>query len=134
MTTKTVQPLHDDDYAKLDPGISLVVRWLRIHGFETTDSGDGVSKVDAIAEGEALAEPHVFMVCKPSDMIAEAHRLLGLLENLDAQGAGARIEASYNPNDGIAIISLFGLTSVAIPRRSSGRRVDDSRKTNANEC
>lgn len=35
----------------IDPGITRVVAALQAHGFRTTDSGDGVSKADTIADG-----------------------------------------------------------------------------------
>lgn len=42
------EPLSAEDLAGLDPGIVDAVVWLRAHGFDTTDSGDGASKfVDA---------------------------------------------------------------------------------------
>jgi hypothetical protein len=41
MTTDTVP------WDNLDPGIRRLVRLLVDHGFETTDSGDNVSKFDA---------------------------------------------------------------------------------------
>jgi hypothetical protein len=48
------------DYETLDPGIRDVVRRLRDRGFETTDSGDGVSKpAEWYAAGEAIPFPHV---------------------------------------------------------------------------
>lgn len=115
--------LSHDEYAALDPGIRLVVTWLRDHGYNTTDSGDGVSKAELIAEGEALDEPHVFMTCPPATMVLEADRLYSLLERF---GSGldmsSRIEASYSPDDGIGVIGLFGVTSdslIAATRPSS---------------
>ena len=51
------------DPTALDPGIRDVVRYLRGKGYETTDSGDGVSKPASWFEtGEALPFPHV--VCR----------------------------------------------------------------------
>lgn len=90
----------------LDPGIRRTVMWLRSCGFETTDSGDGVSKSPVGDDGE-LDFPHVFMTCDPFDMVAEARRLLGLLTGLGLDFG--RVEASFSPNDGIAVIALTGV-------------------------
>ena len=39
-----VDPLTPEETEALDPGIRRLVTLLRAHGFETTDSGDGVTK------------------------------------------------------------------------------------------
>jgi hypothetical protein len=46
------------NYEDLDPGIREVVRMLRDAGFNTTDSGDGVTKVALGHEG-VMTVPHV---------------------------------------------------------------------------
>lgn len=96
----------------LDPGIRSTVAKLRAWGFETTDSGDGVSKC---AAGMVLPFPHVFMVVEPEVMIAEAHRLRECVEaegvSLGGSGPGdALIEATYNPSDGVAVLALLRVT------------------------
>ena len=63
------------NYDDLDPGIRRTVHWLRAHGFETTDSGDGVSKTQAIFDGEALDVPHAFMKLLPAALVTESMRL-----------------------------------------------------------
>lgn len=46
------------DYSELDPGICYVVQWLREAGFNTSDSGDGVSKlIDPVAEARKASKP-----------------------------------------------------------------------------
>lgn len=46
------QDMKDIDYESLDAGIRELVKALREHGIETTDSGDGVSKLEGCAPGE----------------------------------------------------------------------------------
>lgn len=88
----------------LDPGIVAAVTFMRGHGFETTDSGDGVSK-GGVGAGEAdvLAFPHVFAVVSPAAMVAEADRLAALPWE-SAFRARPRVEASYSPDDGVAVL------------------------------
>ena len=45
----------------LDPGIETAVELLQAEGLTTCDSGDGYSKVEAIADDEALNYGHVFV-------------------------------------------------------------------------
>ena len=78
------------DYETLDPGIRDIVRKVNAAGFETTDSGDGVSKPrDWYDSGEALPFPHVVAMTTPATMVADAHRMQGVL------GPGWLVEASY---------------------------------------
>lgn len=101
---------------ELDPGIRGIVMWLRINGFETTDSGDGVSKVQMIASGDALAFPNVFMRCSSERMRSEADRLLALV-CMAGFGDKARIEASYDPRDRSAVLGLYNVSdNDAVPR------------------
>lgn len=100
------------DLSQLDPGIRGAVAWLRMHGFDTTDSGDGVSKP---GDERVLDIPHVFMVVAPEHLVAEADRLLSLLlENgVDVDQIGcevASIEASYDPVSGTGVITLLRFT------------------------
>ena len=117
----------------LNPGIREVVAWLRERHFLTTDSGDGVTNVQAGMEG-ALDCPHVHCVVRSDLLTSEADRLFDLLvhEGLDpAQnvplpgfeeqvGPAWSVEATYCPGDlgdpdgplahqTIGIVSLFGV-------------------------
>lgn len=94
MTTPGVT-LDDRVVKALDPGIRSTVVMLTAHGFKTTDSGDGVSKPP---DGRVFDFPHVACVVSSADMMTEADRLWLTL------GEGWRIEASYCPNDGTAIL------------------------------
>ena len=52
--------------ADLDPGIRDLVVYLRSCGFETTDSGDGVSKPD---DERVFQVPHIVARIHKSDMV-----------------------------------------------------------------
>lgn len=99
-------------YGDFDPGIRETVRWLRDHGFETCDSGDGVSKANKLKDGQYLPFPHVVMLSTPGNLVADAERLQAALAK-HGIGFEARdfdtdphIEASYSPLDGHAVIML----------------------------
>ncbi len=91
------------DYEALDPGIRWLVRLLNKHGFETTDSGDGVTKGE---DGED--EPHVYMLVEdPDDMIYESHRLMQLMDDhMKPANVPFRIQATYSPHDRLSILSV----------------------------
>lgn len=92
--------MSDINYAALDPGVRGLVRLLNRHGFETTDSGDGVSKAEAIEAGHALPYPHVFIRAEWPVMMGEADRAQALL------GDEWKVEAHYCAVDQSAIISV----------------------------
>lgn len=107
----------------LDPGIRETVRFLRERDFETTDSGDGVTKlVDGDDDDGAILDvPHVWMVVLPEHLAAEASRLRVTLRIHDirvkafgADGEGVEIQATYDPVDGTAVIGLFGLNDALL--------------------
>ena len=104
--TPTKSPLNEAD---LDHGIRLTVRWLREHNFDTTDSGDGVSKADLITTGDALDFPHVVMVVEPRALITESLRLFDLLETRGLPPGPGTIQANFDPADGVATIMLMGI-------------------------
>lgn len=96
-------------YDELDPGIRETVRWLNDHGFETTDSGDGLSKFDA--EGEPMKGwedcvmpfPHVVISVDAIFLVRECDRLVRHLEaiglSIGQQGLddGIFIQGTYDP-------------------------------------
>lgn len=105
-----------DDYSELDPGVRRVVQWLNDRNFETTDSGDGVTKLAAgwTEEEDGIIDvPHVFITCDSFGLVAEADRLVRLLEligiTLSPIGEGVHIQATYDPVNKTASIGLFGL-------------------------
>lgn len=110
-------------YSHLDPGIRKLVRLLNDLGFETTDSGDGVSKVGAIARGHALDYPHVFIAATASTMKRRADMLMRRLRKEGIQVSPGQIQASYDPADGSAVIALMGIDDVALVRRRKAAEV-----------
>ena len=85
-----------------DPGIRERVHQLQTWGFNTTDSGDGVSKEPS---EEVLPFPHIFCTVEhPEDLVHESERLLELLRDFSVDGAKAIVEASYSPNDEISVL------------------------------
>jgi hypothetical protein len=82
--------MSDLDYSTLDPGIRDTVRLLRDAGFDTTDSGDGVSKpADWYESGDAIPFAHINAVTTVDVMIAEAERMAAIL------GPDWNVEAGY---------------------------------------
>lgn len=106
-------PLSEEAVQGLDSAIRSVVLSLRAHGFNTTDSGDG-SKAGTM-EG-ALDIPHVFATTGPDAMIREADRLLYWLigHGSDEGVRAARVEATYLPQDAVAMLALFHVTGSSI--------------------
>ena len=69
------------DYDELNPGIRETVRWLTDLGFETTDSGDGVTN-RAAGMDCAWDEPMVAMSLSQHDIIEEANRLWRFVKDI----------------------------------------------------
>lgn len=97
--------------AQLDPGIRDLVVWLRSKGFDTCDSGDGVTKVERGNEG-VIDVPHVIIRVGPEECISEAHRLQDCLAVAGVTPEEGRIEVSYDPANGVAVMALLGLSRV----------------------
>lgn len=98
----------DINYGALDPGIRETVKFLRSHDFETTDSGDGVSKPKV---GRVFDFPHVFMQCRAEDMIAESGRLRRVVEDrIGRDLEQGQIQATYDPVSNVALLMLAGVT------------------------
>jgi hypothetical protein len=93
-----VSRLSDQVIADLDPGIRAVVTLVRAHGFETTDSGDGMSK--AADYDCRLDFPHVFCVVSPERLIAEVQRLKSLMPDWTVEG-------SHKAGEPNAILALY---------------------------
>lgn len=104
-------------YSDLDPGIRNTVRWLNEYGFTTTDSGDGISKLN-INDGCALDYPHVMIVVDPDELLETTSNLVELFDSLgidigpigNAEGLPC-IQATYDPCAGSCqgIIMLMGI-------------------------
>ena len=107
------------DYEELDPGIREVVRFLRENDFETTDSGDGLTKLagmspeEIAAQDEVIPEPHVFIVTERGEMLDEADRLHGLFVAVGFEEDAIGVQALYSPGDGVPILMLTGVSDAA---------------------
>lgn len=93
------------DYNEIDPGVRETVRWLRErHGFDTFDSGDGVSRIDPnLEDHEQLwgIMPHVGIRCEPEELISVADRLAAVCAEVGIEITpyedDPNIQATYNP-------------------------------------
>jgi hypothetical protein len=107
----------------LNPGVRRLVTWLREHGFNTFDSGDGVTH--EFANDNAF--PYVAITVEPSALIAEADRLERLLASVGIacqpqtqSGDVPTIEAQYSPascagaQEHRAIIALVNVTDTTL--------------------
>jgi hypothetical protein len=97
------------DYETLNPGIRRLVKMLRDAGFETTDSGDGKTNVEAGME-HALKVPHVHCVVLSLNMRAEAFRMLNLLTDAGLDIESGQVQALFDPVDGVATVSVYGIS------------------------
>lgn len=87
------------DYNELNPGVRELVKELReVHGFNTTDSGDGTNLANGM-EG-ALEERHVYMEVTPETFFAEGDRLHVIYPD-------GYIEASWWPGSGTCMLLFF---------------------------
>jgi hypothetical protein len=105
-----------DMLAGIDPGVKRLVAWLRVRGFNTTDSGDGKTKLaQGFTEDDGVcAYPHVAIKVRPAKLIDEADRLAILLweehgitiEPTPPEGNPPQIDASYCVPTNSAMILL----------------------------
>lgn len=97
----------------LNPGITRTVAWLREHGFNTQDSGDGATH-DFECDQPI---PYVHMMVKdPILLVGTVRKLERLLaergvslQPMNEAGTAPAIEASWNPRDGFAIVTLWNV-------------------------
>ncbi len=100
--------------ALLTPGIRKTVLWLRSLGFDTTDSGDGVTNVEAEMEG-AIDIAHVHIQTTPLKMVSVARNLQDAVEAKGIKLEAGMIQATYDPVDHSAIVSLYGVSDEMLP-------------------
>lgn len=106
------------DYTGIQPTMHRTVRWMRKLGFHTTDSGDGVTNVEAGMEG-ALEVPHVVATVAPLEGVALSHRLLEACRRKglpvgEGEG-GVSVEFCYLPGKGVGLLTLWGVTDAMLP-------------------
>lgn len=117
-----VAPLASEDAARLDPGVRRTVALLRGHGFNTTDSGDGVTKLQAayceeptfnrptiLHEFGILDVPHVVCVTTPERMMGEARRLRALLDAALRDATRASVDATWTAGSDVATLMVSGV-------------------------
>lgn len=99
----------------MTPGIVKTVEWLNKNGFITSDSGDGITNVEAEMEC-ALEYPNVAIPVEPSELVYSASALLTLLKKIGIEILPASedtsqpcINASFDPADNSAIVMLYGV-------------------------
>ncbi len=101
-----------DPWACISSGVRELVRWMNKMGFKTTDSGDGSN--DKHGMGCAVPYPMVAVLSDSYYFFATADRLHRRLKERGVVfGNGKdnpRIEASYNPHDGVAVVVLVNVT------------------------
>jgi len=102
--------LKDYFVAGVDPGVRTLVALLRCYGFETTDSGDGLSKAPEEHEC-ALPFANVFIRHpNPATLIEATDRLTELMAELTGGfREGQSVEANYTVDAG-GIIAVIGVT------------------------
>lgn len=91
--------MDDLDYETLNPGIREVVRLLRGAGFNTTDSGDGITNVAGGMEG-AIPFPHVHCVVRPAVLCNIKDIAMHMVNVLRAEGVEIGIgyvQLTYDP-------------------------------------
>lgn len=102
----------DFDYSSLAPGIREVVRWVHTLGFATSDSGDGKTNQAAGMDCAVdWTEPMVAIEApSAAEGIASSERLWAAICALAGGDPPprARVETSYSPTDGVAIVLLLG--------------------------
>lgn len=103
---------HEHYVDGVDAGVSNLVALLRLHRFDTTDSGDGVSKL--ASDPDALPYPHVFIIHRDAEtLVAEAKRLLRVVtqwKSTKTFAEGQAIEANFSPVDGVCVLSVLGVS------------------------
>ena len=104
------------NYDELDPGIRETVRFLRGLGVETSDSGDGVTKIaTGWDKAEAMDFPHVWAhYDNPIIAITRAKAIVRELRQmgvpLAANGTpGVTISVAYDPVDESTALMVDGL-------------------------
>lgn len=115
MTKIDYDKLDPIDYNMIDLGVQKLVRLLRTNGFDTCDSGDGVSKQP---EHRFFEHPHVFINTEPETIAGECDRLHALLASVGVLVPPAgpdetptpEIGGSYDPAGRLALIHLYHVT------------------------
>lgn len=99
----------------VQPTMQRTIRWLQSLGMEPTDSGDGVTNVEADMEC-ALDFPHVFI---PFDQLGQgkvaADLIWSQIRTIAEDNTDISVEAGYSPEDGLTTVALYGITDANLP-------------------
>lgn len=85
-----------------DPEIRSLVELLMGLGYSTSDSGDGVSKLNL--DADMLGFPHVIVMTLPDLMSAESERLKA---RCSLHGMEVEVQAMYSTEDQTAILMVM---------------------------
>lgn len=112
-----IEPCTVIDPSTITPGVRRLVAFMRKHGFQTTDSGDGITNPEVRMEC-AFPQPNVFIdVPDLSRAFAETNRLYALL-TAEGQDFGPDsptvIHCQYDPVDGLAMIYVMGVDDAMV--------------------
>lgn len=98
--------LDDLDPSILTPGIRRTVIWFRAHGFDTVDSGDGVTNVAMGMEGARDHGHVVIRLENREELFVVCDRIVELLTDLAVsteQPDGVIVQGMYVPGDTVLI-------------------------------
>lgn len=118
------------DYESLNPGIRESVRFLRAAGFETCDSGDGVTREHECDPGVpyvVVREPHAELVvecARDLKSLLESRGLEVVCGPESVEQLGARevvVEASYDPVSDVAVLVVTGITDAKLAAASGAK-------------
>lgn len=121
------------DYEALDPGIREVVRLIRDAGYETTDSGDGISK--RATNPDALPFPHVVVVLLNTvDANAWADETCRIHEMVRSRfGTRWKAELSWEP-DCLPIVMVMGPEGASMTRHIRLPLGSTTTETHCGDC
>lgn len=108
--------LSPETIVALDPGIREVVLKLRHHGFDTTDSGDGATKVDEILRGDALPIPHVHIATSVKGVVNAFDGLGPAVMRLRELLPGWVVEVTYSSADEYLVLTVYRMDVAEAPR------------------
>lgn len=98
----------------LNPGIIKTVAWLRSQGFDTCDSGDGVTHaMEGDAEFSYVAvKSEPYYLVRTAENIATALRNVGIeiVQTGAEEEGGVSIIATFDAADRAAIVIVVGIT------------------------
>ena len=104
------------NYSALDPGIRETVRWLNDLGYNTSDSGDGVTKP---AVGRVFDFPHVVVVLQNKERIAHNADLIARAlkqKGIECDGLEVEVEGVYLAGQQSASIFVRGVNDAMLEK------------------